>query len=423
MGAPTVDEIEDLTDSLAALIKAELSGQSAKLAGATNPSLANQVAALGDLSLISALGAYALDVDDRAAPANLHRALTRILADDALREFALRLSNYVKSSAGGGYASFRAYLADVGATLHPLAAELFRAALTDRDALTSAEDVTTVFAPNYQTIAPARVYVGADGSLSEETTDATDPGTADVTLFGSDNHTLYVRSPHVFSHLILGLSTLASEDVDWLIEYWNGGAYVELDVTDLTTGLTLAGYLSWTPPSDWARNAADKGGTAFADTTPMFTVRLQRRADTVNTPPVGTCLRIVPAAVLAADSLHLGVDQPPLGLILITGATTLVPESIVEIARTRFAEPGIRWRALTPGVDGTLTTSYVDQDSNNETQAQTALSAPAALDNGALTLAGADTGARSIRETGWAVTGGVRGVIEIYAVETRSPAL
>lgn len=425
MGSPTQTQIQNITDRLAALIKLNLDGFSDELTGATNLSLWHQVDAVGDADFEAWMMTYALAADRQSLPENYKTALPTILGRDGYRNFAQQLQAHVQRSAGGSFANLRAYLTDRSATVHPLFAELHRS-IFGEDAFTLSSDVTTVFSPNYATRAPERFYVGADGSLAADTTDAGDADTADVDLFASDDDLVYIGSRYQFTQAIFGLSTAANTDIGLEAQYFNGNSWVSLTVTDNSVGLTKNDTLKWTAPSDWARTYLDAGGTAFpSEDTPLYYVRLKRTTNTVATPPVATCVRIVPAAVLNASGAHLGVDQPPLAIVRITGASTIVVESIAEVAYARWAEPGIRFRALTPGLGTpTITVAYTDQAGNTgNTQAQSALSSPAALDAVSITLSGADTGVRAIATTGWVVSGGAQGVLAVEVAESRTPAL
>jgi hypothetical protein len=413
---PTQAQIHAITDALAARIQANLNGYAAEVGAGTQSSLAAQLDAIGDLDLEGALMASFLQCDRQSLPEQYKTALPHLLGRAGYADLVSAWQNYV--AAEGAYASLDALLTDLGATLHPLAAEAFRHVQGD-----GAVSAANVFAPSYGVIAPVRLYQGADGSLSEETVDAGDVGTADVTLFASDNHALYVGADSKFSALVIGLSTAANVTITPTFQYWNGSAWVTLSVTDNTAGLTLNDVITWTPPANWQRCAADAGGTAFSDTTPRYYLRIARTADTVGTPPVGTMIRLQPAAVLNASGAHLGVPQPALALVRITGAATLAVVAGVDPS-TRFKAPAFRLRALTPGLGTpTLTVSYTDQDGNAATQAQSALESPAAGDTIAVTLAGGDTGVLGILTTGWVVSGGARGILALEVAETRTPAL
>lgn len=427
MGAPSATQFHNWTDRVAALLKLNLDGYKSELVSASAQSLARQVDGSGDPLLEAALMGLANAVDRHSLPERYYAALPSLCGRPAFREFATGLNAFLSTADGGSYTNLRAALADKSAVVHPLFAELVRAALSESFFNDSDGDITTVFAPNYQTRAPDRVYVGADGSLSEETVDAEDAGTADVTLFASDNDAVYIGSRYKFSQVVIGLSTLAGADPELTFEYWNGNAWSELEVTDNSEGLTRNDTIRWTVPSDWSRSNQDKGSNNLADLSGLYFLRLARTADTLETPPVGTSIRIVPQPVLTAPngSRHLGVDQPPLAIVRITGTNTCVVESIAGVDYSRFAEPGVSARALTPiAQDLTFTLSYVDQAGNNDSKAQTAWTAPAALGTKSFTLNTGDTGVRSVRESGNSiVTTATEGVFEIYAAEARTPAL
>lgn len=425
MGAPTATQIQNQTDRIAALINLDLAGFQSELSGATNTSLWDFVDAVGDADYEATMMSYALAIDRHSLPENYKTALADILGRAAYANFATSLNTFLKSAAGGSHADLRAYLTTNSATVHPLFAELCRRAINAETLFTLSDDVTTVFAPNYQSRAPARVYTGADGSLAEDTTDATDVGTADVALFASDNDYLYIGSPYKFSQVVVGLSTLANVTIDPAFAYYNGSAWASLTVTDNSTGFTVNDTLKWTVPGDWQRTYNDSGGTAFPnEDTPLYYIRIQRQANTLGTPPVGSIIRIIPEPVLDANGAHLGVDQPPIGLIRITAATTIVVEALNTVAYARWAEPGVRFRALTPfSGSPVITLAYVQQTGSDGSKAQSAWTTPAALDTVAVTLDTGHTGIRSVRTTGNSVSSGTQGVIEVYCAESRTPAL
>jgi len=425
VGAPNQTQIHAITDRMAALVALELAGYRSELSGATNTSLWTQVDAIADPELVSALSAAANAVDKMSLPENYQTALAVIKSRPELLNLARALSGLVRSSGGGSYASLDAYLQAVSATIHPLAAEIFRQALSE-SVFTTSGDVVSVFAPNYQTRTADRVYVGADGALAEETTDAGSATTADVTLFASNGDSLYVGSRHPFNSLVVALSTLASASITPTVSFWNGNAWVAVSgLTDNTAGFTRNDLLTWTLPGagQWVRTYKDASGTAFGEKTPLYWIKITRGAAVLAAPPVGTCIRIVPQPVLLGTSNHLGVDQPPLALVRISAANTIQVIPVTTVDFSRFKEPGLRIRALTPiGGTFTLTLKYTDQAGAAQTQAQSGFASPAALDTAALTLVG--SGARSVDPTSTATTGGATaGVLEIYAAEARTPAL
>lgn len=418
----TAGEVQDLTDRIAALINLNLAGFNDELGAAANLSLMDQALAINSRRSAARLLGATIDADRQSLPENYKTALPTILG--RYNPLIRALDEEAKAADGGNADSMREWLSGLSATVHPLFAEAARRVLGE-SIFNSADDVTEVFAPNYQARSADRVYTGADGALAEDTTDANDADTADITLFGSDDHTLYIGSRYKFSQIVVALSTLANTSITPTFQYWNGVAWATLTVTDNGTGFTKNDSITFTAPTDWERHYKDAGGTAFADLTPLYYVRISRTANTLVTPPVGTCIRVVPAAVLNADGDHLGVDQPPLAIARITGANTIVVVSVAEVEYSRFKEPAIQLRALTPiDQDLTVTVSYVNEDGEDTTNAQTAWTAPAALGTKSVSLAGSDTGVRSIRTTGWAVTtNATEGVFEVRVVESRTPAL
>lgn len=426
MGMPTKTQTEAQTDAIAARIAVNLAGLRAELgAGTVNP-LSLLVDATGDQDYEAAMMQKSLNLDRHSLPANLKDALPVVLNRAAYGDWVRTWEAFMTSVPGGSQDNIRAYLDGLDAQVDPLFAEMVRAikgeaVFTDGDGL-----VQCVAAPTYSTQAPARVYIGTDGSLTDKTTEAASATAADVEPFASDDDVLYVGFDDPFTHLIPGLSTVSSADIAGTWTYSRAANYATLTKTDNSTGFSVRDLATWTPPADWARTNKDAAGNAFADTTPRYYLRIQRTANTVVTPPVLTCLRIVPSAVLNASGSHLGVAQPPLAIVRVTGATTLVVEAIASLAHLRFRPQPIAIRALTPGLGtAVITAAYIDQDGNTpaHTQLQSALSSPAALAEIAVALASPDTGVRSIDTSGWAVSGGSRGVFEIYVPSLRTPTL
>lgn len=428
MGSPSATEAQNWTDRVAALVQLDLTGYSSELGVGASNSLGVMVDGSADLDLSAYLLAYANAVDDQSLPENWGGgSLSTILNRPAYLDFCNRFVAQVKSAGGGSYASLPAYLTAKSATLHPLVAEVFRRGSVGESGFLVSSDVTTVFSPNYQTRAADQAYVGTDGSLADETTDFEDAGTADVNLFVADDDCVYLGSRYKFTQAIFGLSTKANVTVTPTVQYWNGNAWVTVTPTDNTSGFTRNDTISWALPTDWVRSYKDGGGTAFANLTPLYYIRIQRTANTVGTPPVATCARIVPVYVplSSGSARHLGVDQPPLGIARITGVNTVVVESIVSIDYTRFREPGVYLRALTPfAVNLTPTVNYTNQAGTaGRSQAQSAWVAPAALATVAVTLQSPDTGVRTAAATGSVTTAATDGVYEIYAPAARTPAL
>jgi len=59
-----------------------------------------------------------------------------------------------------------------------------------------------------------------------------------------------------FDRVKLSLSTPGTSVVDFVVEYWNSGAWVAVSgLSDGTSGLTASGTITWTIPSDWVTKA------------------------------------------------------------------------------------------------------------------------------------------------------------------------
>jgi len=426
LGAPSKAQVEALSDRQSALLQAMMTAVGPLCSPHSNPDFYSLVDAWGDPGAELAIGPSALAADIMHLPAAHYNVIANLAARSEHGTLVRALANLVTSADGGGYASLRAYLAAVLAEVDPLWAELAQAVLGSGAFVDDDADVTTVFAPAYTVLSPTRVYTGADGALVDDTTDAVDADTADVPLFAADNDCLYLGSTQKFKGAVIGLSTLASEDVTWTPQYWNGNAWTALaGLVDGTTGLTTQGYVKWTAPSDWVRYNKDGAAGALADKAGLYWVRLQRTANVMVTPPVATCIRLVPTPTLAsaAGSSHLGVQQPPLAIVEITGVDTCEVHVLDGVDYARFAEPDVQAVALSAiGVDVTITLSYVDEDGANQTQAQSAWSSIDALDTKALATVGSK-GVRSVLSASFAVTtAATTGVFAICGTRARAAA-
>jgi len=367
-----------------------------------------------DPELQAALLAQASACDRLALARNYAGYLQRALDQTTWKALFTAIDSYVRSEAGGGYASLAAYLASSGAMLHPLTAEIARLAL-GASVFVNGTSVVGAMHPAMETVAFDRVYTGAQGSLTDDTTDAGDVGTADVALFAADNDVLAVCSRSRFDKVLLDLSTPASVDVGLHGYYWNGSAWTELTLTDETTGLTAnGGVISWTLPADWVPSNHDMqvspavlNGSAEEE---LYTVIFQRTNDTVETPPVATWLQTVPEAVLGSDGKLFGISQPPLAIVRVTGTNECEVEVIQAPEYTKYlcpgtANSGLKLVALTAiGANVTFTLGYTDQAGNAATKAQSAWTSIDAGDEFNLVLDTGDTGVRSIVAATCAVT-------------------
>lgn len=419
MGVPSQSLLHSITDAVAARMNKDLTGFESEYLNKTVASLPYLVDAAGDPQLEAALMPGAILVEAQSLPENHAANLATLCGRSAFRTFASELIQLVSDN---GFSSFQTYVEGISAAIHPLFAEVMRTSYGEG---VFGSSPTTVFAPTYSTVAPDRVWVGADGALSEETTDAGSASTADVTLFASNNHYVYLGCKRKFDHIIFGLSTLASASITPQWQYWNGSAWATLTVTDNSTGLTLNDTISFTAPSDWGRTYLDGSSAVFSASAyePLYYVRIKRTNATAITAPTGTCIRLAPALALDGTK-HLPIQQPPLALIRITATNTMTMEVLNAPAITRWAPPAIRARALTPfSASPTLTIAYTDQSGNADSKAQSAWTTPAALDTVAITLNTGDTGVQAISASGNSVTSTGLGVIELYVAETRTPAI
>ena len=432
MGAPTKSQVEAWSDHIAACVQKDIDGFRAEYAAKTVASLFDLVDASGDPTVEAALLGASIGVDEQSLPEYSYDWLPAVTRRAEYAAWVRALKTLVTGTGGGSYASLRAYLADKSAKMHPLAGEVVRAALGE-GSFTSAGVVLGVSNPSYQAIFPTRVYQGADGSLSAETADAQSSSTADVTLFASDDDALYLGSDRPFSAVVIALSTLANVTISPTFGYWNGSIWAPLTVTDNSAGLTKNDAITFIPPSDWTRWYKDAGGTAFADLARLYYVRIARTADTVGTPPVGTCVTLVPTPIYTAagGTLHsAAAEQPPLALVRITAASTVTVTLPAAIDHTRFAHPigsegKIRLRALTPIAQNlTVTLAYVNDDGSNASNAQSSWSAPAALGTKTVALADTDAdGLRSVRTATSVSTTATEGVFVVEALPIRTPAV
>jgi len=417
MGLLTKTAFEALTDKLARRIIAAVETPSGDmLAGNTTDGLTRYLdTATEDPFLQAALLRPAAEVDRQALGPGLAAYLNDALDNTVWASFCSAIASYVTSEEGGSYASLAAYLSAVGATVHPLVAEVFRKGPGAGVFTTEAGTVVGAMHPQMVTFDFDRVYVGSQDSLVDETTDLGNPaGSTEVEVFTLDNDVVALGSRRKFSAIGLDIATLASADVGLTVYYWNGTAWAELSVTDRTTGFSVnGGLISWTIPADWEPCNMDMQGTPEAfDATQMgayYYLILQRTEDTVVTPPEVTWFQAIPEPV-TFDGRLFGIEQPPLALVRITGENLCEVTVLNDAAWQAFVCPGVannelKLLALTDiGASLTFTLGYVDQDGNAATKAQTAWSAPNAGDTKNLTLATNDTGVRAIDADTCAIT-------------------
>lgn len=429
MGLYSKTQIEAWTDDLAADVSLALAGMRSHVSPRTVNNLFDLIDASADPALQNYLGASALSVDVFGLPENLATALAHLNLRGPWRNTLRDLDGYAKTADGGSYANLRAALTALGAQIHPLAAEIERLRVSE-SIFTLSSDVTVVAPPAYACVRPTRVYTGVDGSWTDDTTDATSATPADVAVFASNNTKVLIGSDRPFTQVIIGLSTLSSADCGITVKYWNGTSFVTVTPTDNSVGLTKNQNIKWTLPTDWTRTHLDGSGNALADKARLYYLEITRTTVTVVTPPVATCISLVPTAIVNASGAHLGVPaatpQPPLAIVRVTATNTVVIEQISEIAYTRFREPssGLVLRALTP-IASTLdlTLPYVNQAGANGATVQTQWTSMDALDTLAVALTSTD-GLRNVRTSGQSSTNtATDGVFEVALNDLRTPAV
>src|SRR5262245_3257702 len=232
MGAPSQTQVQTWTDQIAAMMLKDLAGYQSEYGGVELPvngggkaanSLFDMVDASNDPDVEAALNDASDGVDKHSLPERFGDAVMPVLLRTAYRNWVSRLSTLVQSTGGGSYTSLKAYLAAKAATVHPLWGELARSVVGDDFSISG--DVTTIFAPSYAVRAADRFYSGADGTLTDDTTDAQDAGTADIALFAAANDAIYIGSRYRFSAAAVALSTVSSANITATFEYWNGNAW------------------------------------------------------------------------------------------------------------------------------------------------------------------------------------------------------
>ena len=318
MGLMTGTVFEALTDSIYRRMALVVDQVPNMLQDCTLIGLAGYIdEATEDPALQVALLTNAADVDRAALMANRRETIQNLIGgSNVWKDLLTDLFSYVKTANGGSYASVRAYCVDQSAAMHPLVGELARSLLGE-GALASSGVTVGVMPPKMQAVDFDRVFTGAQGSLTDDTTDAGSSTKADVALFAADDDVLVLGSKSKFSYVLFDLDTVASSDCALLAYYWNGTAWAALTIADSSTGFSVNdGLISFTAPADWEPCHQDMQGTPanFSDTDleDLYYIILQRTENTVATPPVASMLQVVPEAVTLANGSDLyGVDQPP----------------------------------------------------------------------------------------------------------------
>lgn len=429
MGLLAKQQYEVLTDRLAARVAAAaVTPAASMLSGNTEEGLAAYIdEASSDPDLQAALLPSAVTIDRQMLGGGVYSYINQAIANSEWAALISALNSYVQSGAGGGYASLAAYLDDVGATTHPLAAEIIKKSI-GANAFGLGGAAVSAMHPRMQTVAFDRVYAGTIGSLIDETIDAGDVDTADVACFAADDDIIALGSRFKFSTVLLELSQVASTDCDLHAFYWNGSAWAELVLTDYTSGFSVnGGMIGFDKPADWVPSNMDMDTPASVLDTDheeeLYYVILQRQAVTVSpSTPELTWLQCVPSAIANARGRLYGLDQPPIALVRVTGSDACEISVIRQPQYEEFICPGtangeLRLKAITSfSEDVTFTLGYTGQDGNAATNAQSTWSAPiAAGDTHTIALAGGDTGLRAISASTCAV--GTDATSGVFSVE------
>lgn len=411
-------QFEVLTDRLAARVEGAVVAPAASmLTDNAEAGLAWYVDESSDDPLFqAALLDPAARIDRLALAPNLRAYLDPLVGMTAWQGVIRAMSEYVQGEAGGSHASLGAWIADTGALVHPLAAEIIRKVLGE-SAFGTADAIVGAMHPPMMPCAFDRVFKGAMGTLTDITDNmATVAALSQETVFAADGDILALGSRHRFGSALLELDGLSSADVDLTAHYWNGADWVALDLTDPTTGLTInAGIISWDIPADWVptRNDMDDPPNVFSDDAEeeLYYILLQRNEATVVTPPDILWLQHLPEAITHADGNLYGIAQPPLAVVTITDANECVVTPVQSAGYNRFGPPGVANNVLkllavtTIGENVTFTLGYTNQAGAAGTKAQTAWTAtinPGDTKN--LALDTDDTGIRSVDPDTCAIT-------------------
>ncbi len=459
-------QFQNITDRIVAQYSKQLENAQNVMLANTTQSLMDQLLTIGGDDLINALGWAADLVDQSAYPENLwsltyQKAGTtqsatgvgkQVLNMTPYREFAGGLSTFVKAAWGGSNASLAAAFKTQSARIHPVFGELMMLALGNTSVLTTDDESVSrcesVFAPAHDVVTPDAFYVGVwdtdHWTWTDDTTDATDVGAADVPFFVNDDDAIALGFRRKVDAITAALSTLGSHNATCTYYYSTGaGNYATASGTDLdddTAGFTVSNIVTFPNGLDgWEATNLDPQGDAFdssANYGELYWIVIQRTAATLTTPPVGTIFYGIPQPVLvgSASSRQCGlVTQPPLAIIQVTAQNTcsLITSLTNDPELTYFDYPEkLQLKALAlPGTPAaaTFTLGFTDDDGDAATQAQSAWAAPVVGDShpsGSYLSLGSSAGTQGIIATGLAVTTTMAtGVFAVTNALERTPAL
>lgn len=424
MGIPTKAQIEQIFDTVAAQTKAAQAGLRAAALTATNGSLFNQQDAIGDADIESVLGP-AFNTYDKSLFAE-----STLLSSYLAQIFGAPLQTLQAQAKAAGYASLDAALTALAAKASPTIQALAAAS----GGLGRALSPANVFPPAVGTSDFDVVYVGADGSLTDETADAGSATTADVDIFTANGDAVYLGYNNKptgadewisFALSTLSVNSASPTSIAPTFKYWNGSAWADLTTDDGATtgtygnagtkGMRQSGVIHFAVPSDWSRTYRNPDGNAIfaSDLTPRYYIRIARTVSTLSQPPV-------------ASLIQHGIGH---GLVMLKSTDTAVFVAGDGVNTVLYGpSTKLTLRALTDiGANVTPTVSYTDQNGVASSQAQSAWSATHDAGGvynanaGLLAFASPDTGATAITGVTATVTSPTAGaafVVESVALRT-----
>ncbi len=158
---------------------------------------------------------------------------------------------------------------------------------------------------------------------TNDTTDAANTTSADTQTATNVNDSLYFGKSEQFDAVVWDVSTAGiGGQLYW--EYWNGSTWIQLTSINSVTApaLTADGYISFTPPSDWATTAVNSEGTSY------YYVRA-RVLRAFTTTPIGVQFTTIPLASWAST-----LGMPVNGNLLSTWTENTAAATRVRLATT-----------------------------------------------------------------------------------------
>ena len=221
--------------------------------------------------------------------------------------------------------------------------------------------ISSILLTNIGLVDFAKVWHLDATTYVDETTDASDVGATDVSIFQTDSSGLadrfYVGSATKFSHISFILGTLGTGTPTIVAAYWNGTAWTDLTLAtnnyvDGTNNLKQSGEISFNAPSDWVTVAVNTSTQFWIEirVTANFTIApvgKQVRQGT-RTNPLVTIHHIL-AAGSASNSNLLASEMP---IASVQGAPIPVPlgdEFIINLSEIISAKSNTENQLLIRG--------------------------------------------------------------------------